>query len=163
MSSSVLMTALPEAALATPTTSVQVVDDVVLPQPLIPEPPALSPGMLRKALQSIETEFQVNRSELLQHLYLETRRTPMARVIFEHYKSSDLTIDPSAIHRLCYDFGVLSAAQNTADGVRKYASLPGSTMIYQDFLQWWQAREDIRCVPFLSVRLILFTVYSFSL
>jgi hypothetical protein len=114
------------------------------PLPEAVEPVALTPAMLRKALQTVEVEFQINKADLLQNHYLETRRTPMGRVIFEHYKSSELTISPQAVQALCYDFGVYVSVEDVGEAMKKYASLPGGTMIYQDFLIWWQQNEDIR-------------------
>ena len=121
-------------------------DESALPEAPVAEPINLSPSMLRQALQNIETEFSVNKADLLGNLYLETRRTPMGRVIFEKYKSSDLTIDPHAMQRLCYEFGVYFSAKDVEDSVRRIASLPGGTMIYQDFMIWWLQNEAIRSV-----------------
>jgi Ca2+-binding EF-hand superfamily protein len=117
-------------------------------------PVALTPAMLRKALHAVEIEFQINKADLLQNHYLETRRTPMGRVIFEHYKTSELTISPHSVQALCYDFGVYVSAEEVGEAVKKYASLPGGTMIYQDFLIWWQQHEEIRLVYSLSVAML---------
>jgi hypothetical protein len=122
-----------------------------VPPPPLPAHAIFSSTALRKPASNTELDLQINKSELLQNFYLETRRTPMARVIFEQYKSSDLTIGLPAMQRLCYDFGVCMSATDMEDAVRKYASLPGGTMVYEDFTAWWAENEAIRYVKRILV------------
>jgi hypothetical protein len=134
--------------------------------PVLPAHATFSPAALRKPAPNTELDLQINKSELLQNFYLETRRTPMARVIFEQYKSSDLTIGLPAMQRLCYDFGVCMSATDMEDAVRNYASLPGGTMVYEDFTAWWVENEAVRyikCVTFSGGASVLQLVFVVAL
>jgi hypothetical protein len=116
-------------------------------------PELLSPSALRQALKTVENEFQISKSELLSNLYYETKRTPMGRVMFERYKSSDASISVLAMQTMCYEFGVYLSLEQMGDSVQKYASLPEGEMIYQDFMIWWLQNEQIRYAP--SIRFIV--------
>jgi hypothetical protein len=65
-------------------------------------------------------------------------------VVFDRYKSTQLSIDPLAIQELCYDYGQYVDLQGVVRGVAKYASLPRSVMIYHDFAIWWSNNTQFR-------------------
>jgi hypothetical protein len=113
--------------------------------------------MLRQALQSVELEFQVDRALLLSSLYPETRKNPLAKVIFDRYKNTELVaVEPQSMQAMCYEFGVYYSMKEMLESVKKYASLPGGALIYQDFMIWWLNNEQIRYNFFLC---LLFSLY----